>query len=820
MAISAAQPGKIKGTSITTPTPSGDNHTLVLGQLKETTEIAQRLRGDPKDSFVRVSEIMSALGARLVNSTLQPPLPGNAAAITVAASITGAGTLGAPLQLVNDTAAPGNNMVYGTSASGVLGWYAASAGSLTSPLSTKGDLWGWSTTNVRVPVGVNGLVLTADSTVAAGVSWKASSGGSGTQGTTIFLPGDDGQDGEPGRPGQTGAAGATGAQGPQGIPVFLEADAGADGEPGPPGQPGATGATGAQGSQGPPIFLEADAGADGDPGPPGATGPTGPAGSTGAQGPQGAPIFLEADAGADGEPGPPGQPGVAGATGATGLQGATGPAVYLEADSGTDGEPGPPGPAGPAGLAGTTGAQGPQGVPIFLEADAGADGEPGPPGQAGPMGPQGPAGTGGSTQSGFEILYQMEQPEEQWYPGANTTEGSKIFTGPVQFIGPDPPLTVGGVAYQGQLDFDIQNTGTAAGQDARISLVAGGISFAIFTINSNNVTPPVTGGPTGAQGLLRTLGGYPIVFGTNNTYRGQIDQNGLWQIVNGAAGTHVIQSFSGASDTLALNAPSGQFTSLVFQNASVLQAQIFWDNTNNLLCLGAPTSAITIGAAGQVKVAATTLSGGTSLLIAPGAATTGPLALSNGTLMTSPNTGTIEFLQPCIYFSPALASRGVLLNEWVEIMSGTKTLTSQTAAQAYLNGTTNGAVTLPVGTYEFDAFVSLTAMSSTSGAFGFSLGGTATFTQGWMAMASKSALATASAPLGSYNTAANVAVSVANTTTTGWVRVTGTVRVTVTGTVIPEISLGVAASAVVGANSYARFRPVGVAAFQSVGNWS
>ncbi len=40
-----------------------------------------------------------------------------------------------------------------------------------SPLTTKGDLYGFSTTNARVPVGTNGQVLTADSTEATGVKW-------------------------------------------------------------------------------------------------------------------------------------------------------------------------------------------------------------------------------------------------------------------------------------------------------------------------------------------------------------------------------------------------------------------------------------------------------------------------------------------------------------------------------------------------------------------------------------------------------------------------------------------------------------------------
>jgi hypothetical protein len=51
-------------------------------------------------------------------------------------------------------------------------------GGLTSPLTTKGDVWGYSTTNARVAVGTNGQVLTADSTAATGVAWAtAASGG-------------------------------------------------------------------------------------------------------------------------------------------------------------------------------------------------------------------------------------------------------------------------------------------------------------------------------------------------------------------------------------------------------------------------------------------------------------------------------------------------------------------------------------------------------------------------------------------------------------------------------------------------------------------
>lgn len=46
----------------------------------------------------------------------------------------------------------------------------------TSPLTTKGDVWGWSTTNARIPVGSDTQVLTADSTQALGLKWAAAPG--------------------------------------------------------------------------------------------------------------------------------------------------------------------------------------------------------------------------------------------------------------------------------------------------------------------------------------------------------------------------------------------------------------------------------------------------------------------------------------------------------------------------------------------------------------------------------------------------------------------------------------------------------------------
>lgn len=56
-------------------------------------------------------------------------------------------------------------------------WVSIGGGS--SPLTTKGDLYTYSTTDARLGVGTNGQVLTADSAEATGLKWATPAGSSG-----------------------------------------------------------------------------------------------------------------------------------------------------------------------------------------------------------------------------------------------------------------------------------------------------------------------------------------------------------------------------------------------------------------------------------------------------------------------------------------------------------------------------------------------------------------------------------------------------------------------------------------------------------------
>jgi hypothetical protein len=56
----------------------------------------------------------------------------------------------------------------------------------TSPLTTKGDLYGFGTSDARIPIGANNTVLTADSSETLGVKWAAASGGASFVGASAI----------------------------------------------------------------------------------------------------------------------------------------------------------------------------------------------------------------------------------------------------------------------------------------------------------------------------------------------------------------------------------------------------------------------------------------------------------------------------------------------------------------------------------------------------------------------------------------------------------------------------------------------------------
>lgn len=238
------------------------------------------------------------------------------------------------------------------------------------------------------------------------------------------------------------------------------------------------------------------------------------------------------------------------------------------------------------------------------------------------------------------------------------------------------------------------------------------------------------------------------------------------------------------------------------------------------------TDAAIIDTSGRLGIGATpsavlTLKAGTAT------ASTAPLKFTSGTILTAAEAGVIEYDGTAFYADIATSTRTTIVAQQSLVLNtANSTLANQTAAQKIFNNTTNGAVTLPVGTYFFECFYSLSSMSATSGSFGFALvAGTATFTQQWRSEAQKgtATLTTATATQTTYSTAANTTIATASVNTVGWAYISGVINVTVAGTITPSVSLGVAAAAVVGIGSYFKISavsPTNSTTNVTVGNWS
>lgn len=215
---------------------------------------------------------------------------------------------------------------------------------------------------------------------------------------------------------------------------------------------------------------------------------------------------------------------------------------------------------------------------------------------------------------------------------------------------------------------------------------------------------------------------------------------------------------------------------------------------------------------------------GTSIALPAGTSSVAPLDFASGSLLTAPAGGEVEYDGLIHYTAHIANARGANVSEqFILAPAAGYILTSQTAAQKLFNNPTNGALTVNAATtYQFECVFDLTTMSASSGAFGWALLGTATFTTiKWYSVANKATLATLLAWQSTFNaTAANTAICTATTATVGAAFITGIIRVNAGGTIIPAVSLGVASAAVVQAGSYFRAWPVGTNTVASVGNWS
>ena len=306
-----------------------------------------------------------------------------------------------------------------------------------------------------------------------------------------------------------------------------------------------------------------------------------------------------------------------------------------------------------------------------------------------------------------------------------------------------------------------------------------------------------------------TAGGwYMAGLGTANTFT-------IGQIFSGSGPTLAAGqvSVSGTIPTIGANNEGGLFVSATNGACVAGQGSTFDSTLQNR------AGTVALGVLANTKICqfqgSTELAAGTTVIF--------PLLFSSGTNLTTATAGAWEYDGNVFYSSVAASERGVVPSEQFIINNNaTYTLTSTTAAQALFSAGA-GTITLAAGLYEFECFFALGSMSGSSGSFGFVLGGTATATARWVADASMPS-ATNNTPTAGYQTfstlAGTTALTANSTNGNGVAMIKGLIRISSAGTIIPQVSLTVAAAAVVQLDAFFKVSPLGAAAVGSVGNWS
>lgn len=244
--------------------------------------------------------------------------------------------------------------------------------------------------------------------------------------------------------------------------------------------------------------------------------------------------------------------------------------------------------------------------------------------------------------------------------------------------------------------------------------------------------------------------------------------------------------------------------------------------TATVITLPATTS--TLSTLGANTYTGTQTMAANSTSIAPIGFTTGGAALK-----TTSAAGDMEVNSGGIlYYSTAGSERGILGSEQFIVLTSANTLTSQTGVQPIFDGgggPTNGRLTVAASrSYWFELSMDITNMSTTTGTFSLSFGGTATLTNiRYQVLSRKGTLTTAgNAELLSYNVATASPQGSTGTAVQGTAYYTGIIRVNGAGTLIPQLSFTTVAGAVtpiVSSESFLRLRCIGTNTVVTVGNW-
>jgi hypothetical protein len=213
----------------------------------------------------------------------------------------------------------------------------------------------------------------------------------------------------------------------------------------------------------------------------------------------------------------------------------------------------------------------------------------------------------------------------------------------------------------------------------------------------------------------------------------------------------------------------------------------------------------------------------TALILSAGGsgAGTAPITLTSGSLLTTPEAGTLEYDGNVVYINQTANNRGVSAPVLFANLVANYTATNGTAVQKVFNSPANGQIALDANkTYRIRMMVRIVhgTGNSTKG-IGLTYSGAGTISyQTTLCSVATNAAATASTFIHG-DTFAAIASGNTNATATVFTY-EATVRTTTAGNLQPVFQISVAQNPVVQAGSFVEVCQIGSNGVSSVGNWS